>query len=138
MKLAKWLVVAASVGHLVGYSLAVPEHVAADDWPPHARFHVLQSLIWVIALNIVTVLVALGPFARGRKWARWALLVSLLGAHGGYFIALATIGGGPPEGLRAHVPLAIAGAIFAVGLALGWRQDARRAQPAQSLSSSGS
>lgn len=122
MNLPKWLVAAASVGHLLGYCLAVPEHIVAIDWPAHARFHVLQSLIWVVGLDIVSVALALGPFAAGRQWARWALLLSLVCAHGGYFIALLAIAdGGPPEGLRAHVPLAIAGAVFALGLALGWR-----------------
>ena len=125
MKLAKWLVVAASAGHLIGYCLAVPEHVVATDWPAHARFHVLQSLVWIVALDTVTVMVALGPFAAGRHWARWALFASLLGAHGGYFIALVAIeGGAPPEGMAAHVPLAAAGAVFAIGLALGWRRTA--------------
>jgi hypothetical protein len=119
---AKWLLVIANFGHIVGYAMAVPEHIADAAWPPHARFHVLQALLWIVGFDLVSIALALRPFARGELWARWALVVSLVLAHGGYFVALAAIpAGSPPEGLNAHLPLLALLIGHLVGLGLGWR-----------------
>lgn len=121
-RIGVWMVVLASVGHMIGYCFAVPEHIVDGTWPAHARFHVVQALIWLIGFDLISVALALGPFARGERWARWALVIALIMAHGGYFIALLAIPEGhPPEGLRAHLPLAALLVLHAIGLVLGWR-----------------
>jgi hypothetical protein len=119
---AKWLIVIASVGHIVGFVTAVPEHIIDPTWPAHARFHALQALLWIVGFDLVSIALTLRPFARGEPWARWGLMVSLLLAHGGYFVSLAAIPeGSPPEGMNAHLPLLALLLVHFIGLALGWR-----------------
>ena len=117
------LLALANIAHLVGYGFAVPEHIGDAAWPPHARFHVFQALLWLGAVDLVAAGIALGPFARGDRWARWALLAVLLLVHVGYFVALALFPDGhPAPGMAAHVPLAGATALFATTLGLGWNR----------------
>ena len=121
-RVGRWLVVIASIGHLIGYSLAIPDHIGDSGWPIHARFHVLQALLWLIDLDLCAALVAWLPLAAGRRWARWALLGNLFLAHGAYFIALAAMPtGGPPQGMASHLPLGLAAGLYALGLALAWK-----------------
>lgn len=122
MKTFSRLLALASIGHLIGYGFAVPEHIVDAAWPAHARFHVFQALLWLAAVDLVAAGIALGPFARGDRWARWALLAVLLLVHVGYFVALAFFPDGhPAPGMAAHVPLGAALVLFVVALALGWR-----------------
>ena len=123
MRIATWLIVIACVGHLVGYTQAVPEHIADEHWPGHARFHVLQALVWLVGLDLLAIVIAVGPFARGLAWSRWALLLALVCSHGAYFIALTAFpDSGPPQGMASHGPLAGAMALHALGLVIGWRR----------------
>ena len=125
MNTAKWLVGAASIAHLVAYCVAVPGHVIDPTWVGHARFHVVQALLWIAGFDGVCAVVALGPFGRDA-WARWVLLVGLVFAHGSYFAALVAVPSGhPPNGMAAHLPLAGFALVYAVGLALGWRGSPR-------------
>lgn len=126
MRLAKWLIALASIGQLIGYGFAVPEHIIDQAWPEHARFHVFQALLWLAAVDLASAVIALGPFAKGDPWARWALAIVLVFVHAGYFVALVLFPDGRPEpGLAAHIPLAAVMALFATGLALGWRGPSR-------------
>ena len=118
-KLGRALLAFASVAHMGGYLYAAPEHVVDPLWPPHARFHVLQALLWIVGFDLVLLLVILGPLARGDRWARWALLLAWPFVHGGYFVALLR-GGGPPE-LGAHLALLVVALLYGVGLAMAWR-----------------
>jgi hypothetical protein len=120
-----WMIILASLGHMLSYGFAVPEHIVDATWSAHARFHVLQALIWLIGLDLISIALALRPFARGERWARWALVVTLLLSHGGYFIALVAIPEGhPAAGMRAHIPVTVLFVTHALGLVLGWRPAA--------------
>lgn len=121
MRPAVVLIVVASVGHLAAYLVAAPVDVADATWPLHARFHVLQALLWIAGLDAVIVALALGPLRRGERWSWWTLVSAGASAHAGYFASLAAIrGGGPPE-MSAHLVLGALMAAYGAGLALGWR-----------------
>jgi hypothetical protein len=121
VRLAKALLLAATAIHAVAYLVAAPEHVVDRWWPAHARFHVMQALLWAVGFDAVVALIVLGPFARGERWARAALLVAAVFLHGAYFIAFAA--GGWPTNLSAHVSLGASTLLFVFGLALGWRAE---------------
>lgn len=116
----------ACLAHAGGYLYAAPEHVIDPHWPPHAQFHVLQALLWIVGFDLVLLLATLGPLARGEPWARRGLWIAWPFVHGGYFVALAR-GGGPPQ-LGAHLALAVVAVLYAVGLAMVPAREAAAAR----------
>jgi hypothetical protein len=118
-KVGRVLLGFATVAHMGGYLYAAPEHVVDPMWPPHARFHVLQALLWIVGFDLVLLLLILGPLARGERWVRWALLLAWPFVHASYFVAL-LCGGGPPQ-TAAHLALLVVALLYGVGLAWVWR-----------------
>jgi uncharacterized membrane protein len=51
----------------------VAGHLVDQSWPMHARFHAIQSLLWVFALNVTIALLAFGPVRRGERWALYTV-----------------------------------------------------------------
>jgi hypothetical protein len=119
-KLARTLIIAASIVHMVADLYAQSEHVVDTAWPDHARFHTLQALMWIEGLDLVVVVVATQPDAMAVPWSRWALGIGGVVAHGAYFVALWALPlGAPPQGLGAHLPLAAIAVVYALGLVIG-------------------
>lgn len=117
------LIALASVAHAVAYLVAAPEHAVDLDWPLHARFHVVQALIWVVGLDLVLALVALGPLRRGAALSLPALGLGGLVAHGAYFIAMAVVPDGRPPELSSHLILGGIMAVYALGFGLAMRAE---------------
>lgn len=118
---ASWgigLILFTSGAWLVGLCFGVPDHLVDSSWPPHARFHAIQALLWVIAINVTIAIVALGPVRRGERWGLWLLALLLVCGQGSYFIAFGFIPGGAPPEAYAHTGSAISAALYAVGLLL--------------------
>lgn len=118
---ARNLIAVASALHILAYLQAVPVHLSDMDWPAHARFHTFQALLWIIGLDVVLLLVALFPYARGERWAFHVLLVGLFTSHLGYFVSMFVISGGAPPDFTAHVALGVILALYVLGLLLGER-----------------
>lgn len=123
MKTAVALVVLSTAIHLLAYLLpqAMPEHLVDVSWPEHARFHIWQATFWLIALDVMILLIALFPFRAKQPWSAWALLTGLLGAQAGYFLASALVPGGRPDTAGADIGLLLVLMIYVVGLVLGWK-----------------
>lgn len=129
-RVGRALLLLATLGHIGAYLYAAPEHVVDPGWPPHARFHVLQAIFWVVGFNLVLVPLIMGPLARGETWVRGVLLLAWPFVHGAYFVALLR-GGGPPEA-SAHAGLLALLLLYGAGLALVWRPaGSDRRAPAQ-------
>jgi hypothetical protein len=115
------LILFTSGAWLLGLCIGVPDHLADSLWPPHARFHTLQALLWLVALNVTVAVLALGPVRRGERWALILLVVLLVCGQGSYFIAFAFVPGGAPPEAYAHTGSAISAALYAAGLiAIVW------------------
>jgi hypothetical protein len=112
------LILFTSGAWLVGLCVGVPDHLVDESWPPHARFHAIQALLWVVALNVTIAVLALGPVRRGERWALFLLALLLVCGQGSYFIAFTLIPGGAPPEAYAHTGSAISAALFTVGLVL--------------------
>jgi len=112
------LILFTSGAWLVGLCVGVPRHLVDESWPPHARFHTIQALLWVAALNVTIALLTLGPVRRGERWALFLLALLLICGQGSYFIAFAFIPGGAPPEAYAHIGSAISAALYTVGLIL--------------------
>lgn len=117
------LIVIASLAHAAAYLVAAPEHVVDPAWPSHARFHVLQALLWIVALDLALVAVALGPLRRGASGSVTALAIGGLGAHGAYFSAMAALPEGRPPELSSHLILGGIALVYVIGLILAMRDD---------------
>jgi len=117
------LIALASLAHAAAYCVAAPEHVVDPGWPDHARFHALQALIWIVALDLALAALALGPLRRGRRGCLPAIALGGVGAHGAYFAAMLALPAGRPPALSSHLILGGIAAAFVVGLALAWRDD---------------
>jgi hypothetical protein len=115
------LVAVASIGHLIAYLVAAPEHVVDGTWPLHARFHVFQALLWTVGFDTLVLLIAVGPHRRGERWAFWTLAGAWPLLHIGYFIALGVIPGGGPSTVATAIMGTLA-ALYGAGLALGLRR----------------
>lgn len=123
MKIAAGLVVLSTVVHLVSYLLpqAMPEHLLDAGWPVHARFHMWQATFWMIALDLVIILIACIPFRSGERWALWALLLAGAGAQGGYFLSGVLVPEGVPPVAGADIGLLAVAGIYLAGLLWGWK-----------------
>jgi cytochrome bd-type quinol oxidase subunit 2 len=120
-QIARNALVTACAFHIIAYLQAVPVHLTDKDWPAHARFHVFQALLWIVGLDLVLLLIALYPYARGERWAFWALIAGLFTSHLGYFLAMFVVPGGAPPDLQAHIGLGVILALYVLGLLLGER-----------------
>jgi hypothetical protein len=110
------LVVTSAAGHLIGNVIPTIEHARDQDWPEHARFHVLQAIGLLTGMNLIAIALALGPLRRRERWAFWTELTYVLFAQGGYFASIAVLPRGRPRGAVFHVLYACATAIFLFGL----------------------
>ena len=113
-RLARALMLLGCVAHAGAYLYAATVHVVDARWPGHARFHVLQALIWAVGFDVVLAILALGPLDGRRRW--WTLLAGGLFVHGSYFAALIAFPAfGPPE-LSAHLILAAIAVAYFLGV----------------------
>lgn len=119
----------ASLAHAAAYCVAAPEHVVDAGWPDHARFHVLQALIWIVALDLALAALALGPLRKGRRGVLPVIGLGGLGAHGAYFAAMIAQPAGRPPELSSHLILGGIAAVFALGFVLAVRDDPPVAVP---------
>ena len=110
------LVTTSAAGHLIGNVIPAIEHVRDPDWPPHARFHVMQAICLLTGADLIAIAVALGPLRRRDRLAFWVELTYVLFAQGGYFASIATVPKGRPRGAVFHLLYACATAIFLAGL----------------------
>jgi hypothetical protein len=112
------LILFTSGAWLVGLCTGVPDHLTDPTWPPHARFHTLQALLWLVALNVTIAVLVLGPARRGERWALVLLALLFICAQGSYFVAYVLVPGGAPPEAFAHMGSAISATLYAVGLIL--------------------
>lgn len=110
------LVATSAAGHLVGNVIPAFEHLRDPDWPPHARFHLMQAVFLLTGMDLIAIATALGPLRRRERWALWVELTCVLFAQGGYFASIATLPKGRPRGAIFHLLYACATVIFLVGL----------------------
>lgn len=120
LKAASWVFIAASVYGIVSpFADLIPKHAFDEAWPAHARFHVTWAAAKLLALSLLTALIAWFPFRRGERWSWFALGVIALLGIGGLVVASLWHMSGPP----AHLYAVAAGSLLATGgaLAATWR-----------------
>jgi hypothetical protein len=121
-RLATAMLVAVPVGHLIGYLPATLRHVRDANWPDHARFHMFQDLLLISGWDVAAILLALGPVRRRERWAMRMSAGYLASVQLGYFASTTAVPKGRPPRQADHELYRIAMIMYAVGLALAWRE----------------
>lgn len=122
LQIAATLIIVTTIGHLLGFVFAVPEHLLDPTWPDHARFHALQALLGVIGIDLAIIVITLGPFLQhAQKGSLWLLAVMLLFAQGNYFIAAIFLPEGITPGILVNIVFALSIFLWVVGLIVGYR-----------------
>lgn len=120
LRVASWVFLAASIyGVVAPFADLIRKHALDATWPAHARFHVTWAAAKLLALALLTVLIAWFPFRRGEPWSWFALLIITVLGIGGLVAASLWHMSGPPVQLYAIA----AGSLLAmlVALAATWR-----------------
>lgn len=116
LRIASWVFLAASIYGIVSpFADLIPKHALDASWPAHARFHVTWAAAKLLALALLTALIAWYPFRRGERWSWFALLIITVLGIGGLVAASLWHMSGPP----AHLYL-IAAASLAAMLGALW------------------
>jgi hypothetical protein len=97
LKNAARIITLASVGQVLGYAYALPEHLGEPSWSAHAQFHHVLAWIWVVGLNIAILALAWGPLQKRDRGAFSILVILFLFAQGGHFIASLIVPAGRPS-----------------------------------------
>ena len=121
MKNAAGLITLASIGQILGYAYALPQHLNEPTWSDHAQFHHFLAWVWLVGLDIAIIALAWGPLQRRDRVSFWILLASFISAQGGHFIASFVVPAGRPPEWWYDYALGTLALIFAVGLGLAWR-----------------
>jgi hypothetical protein len=124
MKNAARLITLASIGQILGYAYALPQHLGEPSWSDHAQFHHVLAWIWLVGLNIAIMALVWGPLQKREQRERssfWLLLVLFIIAQGGHFLASLVVPAGRPPDWWYDYALGTVALIFALGLGVGWR-----------------
>ena len=126
MKNAARLITLASIGQIIGYAYALPQHLNEPSWSDHAQFHHVLAWIWLVGLNIAILSLAWGPLQKRERRTFWLLHVLFIPALGGHFIASLVVPTGRPSEWWYDYALGTVALIFAIGLGLAWREFSKR------------
>jgi len=113
MKLIKYLLVFTYVGIIIGFIVAIPEHIIDHSWSVHAKNHVLQTLFWIVGYAIINIVIVLIPFSQKQQWSWWLLLFSGVVFYAGYFLSIFYTNGGAP-GLKDDIFFGVLGGIYLI------------------------
>lgn len=117
---ASWIFLAASVyGVIAPFADLIPKHALDAGWPAHARFHVTWAAGKLLALALLTALIAWYPFRRGEPWSWFALAIVTVFGLGSLVAGSLWHMSGPPPHLYAIAALSVAAMLAALGYS--WR-----------------
>lgn len=124
MKYATSMITLAMIVHLIGHYVpdALPEHIFDINLEYHMRFHVFQSSIWILGIDLVILLITYGAFRHQQRWSCFALLFAGIPSQLAYFIAIGVFPeGAPPVGLAVNFLLLVTMALYFGGVLIGTR-----------------
>lgn len=112
---AQWLT-GSCIIQILGYIIALPEHIGDPTWSAHAQFHLILGDFWIAGLDILIIILAWGPLQRLERWSFWAALTGFLFAHLGHFVSVLLLFEGRPPTLWHNLALGINLIIGLIGL----------------------
>ena len=121
MKNAARLITLASIGQILGYAYALPQHLEEPSWSEHAQVHHFLAWVWLVGLDIAIISLAWGPLQKRERSTFWLLLILFFSAQGGHFMASLVVPAGRPSEWWYDYALGTVTLIFAIGLGLAWK-----------------
>ena len=121
MKNAARLITLASIGQILGYAYALPQHLDEPSWSDHAQFHHVLAWVWLVGLDIAIISLVWGPMQKRERSTFWLLVFLFISAQGGHFIVSLVVPAGRPSEWWYDYALGTVTLIFAIGLGLAWK-----------------
>jgi hypothetical protein len=121
MKNAARLITLASIGQILGYAYALPQHLDEPSWSDHAQFHHVLAWVWLVGLDIAIISLVWGPLQKRERSTFWLLVFLFISAQGGHFIVSLVVPAGRPSEWWYDYALGTVTLIFAIGLGLAWK-----------------
>ena len=121
MKNAARLITLASIGQILGYAYALPQHLDEPSWSDHAQFHHVLAWVWLVGLDIAIISLVWGPLQKRERSTFWLLVFLFISAQGGHFIVSLVVPAGRPSEWWYDYALGTVTLIFAIGLGLSWK-----------------
>jgi hypothetical protein len=121
MKNAARLITLASIGQILGYAYALPQHLDEPSWSDHAQFHHVLAWVWLVGLDIAIISLVWGPLQKRERSTFWLLVFLFISAQGGHFIVSLVVPAGRPSEWWYDYALGTVTLIFAIGLGFAWK-----------------
>jgi hypothetical protein len=121
MKNAARLITLASIGQILGYAYALPQHLDEPSWSDHAQFHHVLAWVWLVGLDIAIISLVWGPLQKRERSTFWLLVFLFISAQGGHFIVSLVVPAGRPSEWWYDYALGTVTLIFAIGLGIAWK-----------------
>jgi hypothetical protein len=116
--IATGLVTASTIVQILGFLIALPNHLGDPTWSAHAQFHHVLGWFWLTGLDSLLLILVWGPLRRRERWSFWAVLIGFVIAQGGYFLAMLLVWEGRPPETWFHFALGANTLLGAIGIAI--------------------
>jgi hypothetical protein len=116
------MITVAMAVHLFGHFVpdALPDHIFDPHLEAHMRFHVFQSSIWIIGVDLMILIIAFMAFRQKERWAGYALLFAGIPSQLALYAAIIVFPNGAPEiGIGIHLTMIGTMVLYFGGVILG-------------------
>jgi hypothetical protein len=108
---------------LLGAPFAAELHLFQPGATAHQNFHVVWEAFKYGSASALALSIVVGPFARGERWAWWAMAIVTVGLFGSVFIADGITHGAPAIDHWAYGTFLVA-SVIALGITVPLRRTA--------------
>jgi len=129
MKYVVAIITLAIIVHLIGHFVpaALPEHIFDDHLDHHMRFHVFQSSMWILGIDLLILIITFTAFRGGEVWAGPALIFAGIPSQLAFYIAIFAFPEGSPDiGTAVKILLLVTMIVYFSAVILGTKINLAR------------
>jgi len=106
--------------------MVTTEHLQEPAFPDHARFHASVGGLYILALSILALVLAWGPYRREAPGAGLSLLATLAATPLGVLVAVSLVPAGAPPAWAIYLAVLSLAVVGAIGVLNYWPGGARQ------------